>query len=99
MASYLKAHEKWKGLSKEIGRDVNKMRDALMREVYDKFDYAKILSSSRIGAAGQASAASGAKCMAKGGIWLTQRIRPAAASRLEDPINILVVDRYASRVS
>ena len=41
MASYLKAQEKWKVLSKDIGRDVNKMRDALMREVYDKFDYAK----------------------------------------------------------
>jgi TRAP-type C4-dicarboxylate transport system substrate-binding protein len=41
MAAYLKNVEKWRGLSKEIGRDVNKMRDALMREVYDKFDYAK----------------------------------------------------------
>ena len=41
MDSYLKAQEKWKILSKEIGRDVNKMRDYLMREVYDKFDYAK----------------------------------------------------------
>jgi TRAP-type mannitol/chloroaromatic compound transport system substrate-binding protein len=41
MAAYLKAQEKWKALSKEIGRDVNKMRDYLMREVYDKFDYAK----------------------------------------------------------
>jgi TRAP-type transport system periplasmic protein len=41
MDSYLKAQEKWKVLSKDIGRDVNKMRDALMREVYDKFDYAK----------------------------------------------------------
>ena len=41
MASYLQAQEKWKGLSKDIGRDVNKMRDALMREVYDKIDYAK----------------------------------------------------------
>lgn len=41
MASYLKNVEKWRGLSQEIGRDVNKMRDALMREVYDKFDTAK----------------------------------------------------------
>jgi TRAP-type transport system periplasmic protein len=41
MAAYLKNVEKWRGLSKEIGRDVNKMRDALMREVYDKFDTAK----------------------------------------------------------
>jgi TRAP-type C4-dicarboxylate transport system substrate-binding protein len=41
MAAYLKNVEKWRGLSKEIGRDVNKMRDALMREVYDKVDYAK----------------------------------------------------------
>ena len=41
MAAYIKNVEKWQGLSKEIGRDVNKMRDALMREVYDKFDQAK----------------------------------------------------------
>ena len=41
MAAYLKAQERWRGLSKEIGRDVNKMRDVLMREVYDKFDDAK----------------------------------------------------------
>jgi TRAP-type C4-dicarboxylate transport system substrate-binding protein len=41
MAAYLKNVEKWRGLSPEIGRDVNKMRDALMREVYDKFDQAK----------------------------------------------------------
>jgi TRAP-type C4-dicarboxylate transport system substrate-binding protein len=41
MAAYLKAQERWRGLSKDIGRDVHKMRDALMREVYDKFDYAR----------------------------------------------------------
>jgi len=41
MDAYLKAQERWKGLSKDIGRDVNKFRDVLMREVYDKFDYAK----------------------------------------------------------
>ena len=41
MDAYLKNVEKWRPLSKEIGRDVNKMRDALMREVYDKFDQAK----------------------------------------------------------
>jgi hypothetical protein len=41
MAAYLKAQERWRGLSKDIGRDVGKMRDALMREVYDKFDYAR----------------------------------------------------------
>lgn len=41
MAAYLQAQERWRGLSKEIGRDVNKMRDVLMREVYDKFDYAR----------------------------------------------------------
>jgi TRAP-type C4-dicarboxylate transport system substrate-binding protein len=41
MAAYLKAQERWKGLSKDIGRDVHKFRDALMREVYDKFDYAR----------------------------------------------------------
>jgi TRAP-type C4-dicarboxylate transport system substrate-binding protein len=41
MAAYLKAQERWRGLSKGIGRDIGKMRDALMREVYDKFDYAR----------------------------------------------------------
>jgi TRAP-type transport system periplasmic protein len=41
VAAYLKAQEKWRGLSKDVGRDIAKMRDALMREVYDKFDYAK----------------------------------------------------------
>jgi hypothetical protein len=41
MAAYLKAQERWRGLSKDIGRDIPKLRDALMREVYDKFDYAK----------------------------------------------------------
>jgi TRAP-type C4-dicarboxylate transport system substrate-binding protein len=41
MASYLAAQQRWRGLSKEIGRDVHKLRDALMREVYDKFDYAR----------------------------------------------------------
>jgi TRAP-type C4-dicarboxylate transport system substrate-binding protein len=39
--AYLKNVKKWQGLSKGIGRDIDKMRDALMREVYDKFDYAK----------------------------------------------------------
>ncbi len=41
MAAYLKAQERWKGLSKDIGRDPAKLRDALMREVYDKLDYAR----------------------------------------------------------
>jgi TRAP-type C4-dicarboxylate transport system substrate-binding protein len=41
MAAYLKAQEKWRGLSKDIGRDIPKLRDALMREVYDKFDIAR----------------------------------------------------------
>jgi hypothetical protein len=41
MAAYLKAQDKWRGLSKDIGRDIPKMRDALMREVYDKLDHAK----------------------------------------------------------
>jgi TRAP-type C4-dicarboxylate transport system substrate-binding protein len=41
MAAYLKAQDKWRGLSKDIGRDIPKMRDALMREVYDKLDYAR----------------------------------------------------------
>jgi TRAP-type C4-dicarboxylate transport system substrate-binding protein len=39
--AYLKAQERWKGLSKDIGRDPAKLRDALMREVYDKVDYAR----------------------------------------------------------
>jgi hypothetical protein len=41
MAAYLTAQERWRGLSKAIGRDVANMRDALMREVYDKLDYAR----------------------------------------------------------
>src|SRR5262245_3021790 len=41
MAAYLKAQERWKGLSKDIGRDPARFRDALMREVYDKVDHAK----------------------------------------------------------
>jgi TRAP-type mannitol/chloroaromatic compound transport system substrate-binding protein len=41
MAAYLEAQQKWRVLSKDIGRDVNKMRDVLMREVYDKIDYAR----------------------------------------------------------
>ena len=35
MAAYLNAQERWKGLSKEVGRDPAKFRDVLMREVYD----------------------------------------------------------------
>ncbi len=42
VAAYLKAQERWRGLSKNIGRDIAKMRDALMREVYDKLDYARL---------------------------------------------------------
>jgi len=41
VAAYLRAQERWRSLSKDIGRDVDKMRDALMREVYDKLDYAR----------------------------------------------------------
>jgi TRAP-type mannitol/chloroaromatic compound transport system substrate-binding protein len=41
MAAYLKAQERWKGLSKDVGRDPAKFRDVLMREVYDKFDHAR----------------------------------------------------------
>jgi TRAP-type mannitol/chloroaromatic compound transport system substrate-binding protein len=39
--AYLKAQERWKGLSKDIGREPARLRDALMREVYDKVDYAR----------------------------------------------------------
>jgi TRAP-type C4-dicarboxylate transport system substrate-binding protein len=41
MDAYLKAQERWRGLSQDIGRDIGKMRDALMREVYEKFDSAR----------------------------------------------------------
>jgi hypothetical protein len=40
MAAGLKAQERRRAPSRDIGRDVHKMRDALMREAYDRLDYA-----------------------------------------------------------
>jgi TRAP-type C4-dicarboxylate transport system substrate-binding protein len=36
------AGKKWKGLSKDIGRDVDKLAAALQREIYDKVDPEKL---------------------------------------------------------
>jgi TRAP-type C4-dicarboxylate transport system substrate-binding protein len=41
IAAYEKSFEKWKGLSKGIGRDVGKLTDAIWKEVYSKVDPAK----------------------------------------------------------
>lgn len=41
MDAYEKAFAKWKGLSKDIGRDTKKFTDAIMREVYSKIDVNK----------------------------------------------------------
>jgi TRAP-type C4-dicarboxylate transport system substrate-binding protein len=41
IAAYEKSFEKWKGLSKGIGRDVGKFTDAIWNEVYSKVDPAK----------------------------------------------------------
>ena len=41
LEAYERAFEKWKGLSKGIGRDVGKFSDALWKEVYSKVDPAK----------------------------------------------------------
>jgi TRAP-type transport system periplasmic protein len=40
--AYAKAAEKWRRLSKEIGRDPDKLTDALWREVYSKLDPEKL---------------------------------------------------------
>lgn len=42
MAAYRKNFEKWQQLSKEIGRDPKKFEAAIMREIYDKVDPAKL---------------------------------------------------------
>jgi TRAP-type transport system periplasmic protein len=39
---YEKTVEKWRGLSKDIGRDIDKFADTLMREVFSKIDVAKL---------------------------------------------------------
>ena len=41
IAAYHKAFAKWKGLSKDIGLDVNKYTDAIWNEVYSKVDVEK----------------------------------------------------------
>ena len=40
--AYAKAIEKWRGLSKDIGRDPDKFTEALWREVYSKLDPEKL---------------------------------------------------------
>lgn len=40
--AYGKARDKWAGLSKGIGRDIDKFSDAIWREVYSKVDPAKL---------------------------------------------------------
>ena len=42
MDAYEKAFAKWKGLSKDIGRDPKKFTDAIMREIYSKVDPGKL---------------------------------------------------------
>lgn len=42
IAAYRKNLEKWKGLEKEIGRDIQKFADVLWREVYSKVDPDKL---------------------------------------------------------
>jgi TRAP-type mannitol/chloroaromatic compound transport system substrate-binding protein len=39
---YEKTIEKWRGLSKEIGRDIDKFQAVMMREIYDKIDLSKL---------------------------------------------------------
>ena len=39
---YEKTIEKWRPLSKEIGRDIDKFADALKREVFSKIDLSKL---------------------------------------------------------
>lgn len=40
--AYAKTLAKWRGLSKEIGTDVDKYADAIKREIYDKLDLSKL---------------------------------------------------------
>jgi TRAP-type C4-dicarboxylate transport system substrate-binding protein len=42
MDAYTRAFERWKGLSKDIGRDPKKFTDAIMREIYSKADLSKL---------------------------------------------------------
>ncbi len=42
LASLEKAQTKWKGLSKDIGRDIDKFAVAIQREIYDKIDLSKL---------------------------------------------------------
>jgi TRAP-type transport system periplasmic protein len=39
---YLKTIDKWRGKSEEIGRDIDKMADVLMKEIFSKIDLAKL---------------------------------------------------------
>jgi TRAP-type transport system periplasmic protein len=39
---YLKTIDKWRGKSEEIGRDIDKMADVLMTEIFSKIDLAKL---------------------------------------------------------
>ncbi|HEX7045229.1 MAG TPA: TRAP transporter substrate-binding protein DctP [Burkholderiales bacterium] len=40
--AYIKAYERWRPLSKQIGRDAKKFEAAIMREIYAKVDPAKL---------------------------------------------------------
>ena len=40
--AYARARQKWKPLSKQIGRDIDKFTEVLQREVYDKVDPSKL---------------------------------------------------------
>jgi TRAP-type C4-dicarboxylate transport system substrate-binding protein len=40
--TYAKARTKWAGLSKDIGRDIDKFADAIWREIYSKADLSKL---------------------------------------------------------
>ena len=39
---YVATSEKWRGRSKEIGRDIDKFADVLMTEIFSKIDLAKL---------------------------------------------------------
>jgi TRAP-type C4-dicarboxylate transport system substrate-binding protein len=39
---YLKTIDKWRGKSQEIGRDIDKFADVLMKEIYSKVDWDKL---------------------------------------------------------
>jgi TRAP-type C4-dicarboxylate transport system substrate-binding protein len=42
IAAYDKAREKWAGLAKDIGRDIDKFAEAIWREIYAKADISKL---------------------------------------------------------